>query len=394
MGIGGICVWVFAMWALVIEGGEGVSGKEKEVSKICKFPAIYNFGDSNSDTGGISAAFLPVPPPSGVDFFGKPSGRACDGRLIIDLIAESLGLPYLSPYLDSLGANFRHGANFATGGSTIRPQNTTLFFGGFSPFSLNVQLWQFQQFKARSIDLYQDGNKSIKSHLPKSNLPKPEEFTEALYTLDIGQNDLAAGFKSMSDDQVLASIPNILNQFDQAVQQLYDQGARSFWIHNTGPIGCLPYSVIFYPFKPRNIDQYGCVKTQNEVAQEFNRQLKQRVTQLRKLLPEAALTYVDVYTAKFGLISKAKNQGFLDPLKYCCGDHKDGVYTVGCGSKVVVNGREVYGGSCADPSMYISWDGVHYSQAANQWIANRILNGGLSDPPIEISQACHNSSMY
>lgn len=86
--------------------------------------------------------------------------------------------------------------------------------------------------------------------------------------------------------------------------------------------------------------------------------------------------------------------GFLDPLKYCCGDHKDGVYTVGCGSKVVVNGREVYGGSCADPSMYISWDGVHYSQAANQWIANRILNGGLSDPPIEISQACHNSSMY
>lgn len=61
--------------------------------------------------------------------------------------------------------------------------------------------------------LKSQGNKSIKSHLPK-----PEEFTKALYTLDIGQNDLAAGFKSMSDDQVLASIPNILNQFDQAVQ--------------------------------------------------------------------------------------------------------------------------------------------------------------------------------
>uniref|UniRef100_A0A6N2KRS3 GDSL esterase/lipase n=1 Tax=Salix viminalis TaxID=40686 RepID=A0A6N2KRS3_SALVM len=28
----------------------------------CEFPAIYNFGDSNSDTGGISAAFCPSPP--------------------------------------------------------------------------------------------------------------------------------------------------------------------------------------------------------------------------------------------------------------------------------------------------------------------------------------------
>ncbi|OMP06341.1 No apical meristem (NAM) protein [Corchorus capsularis] len=35
--------------------------------------------------------------------------------------AERLGLPYLSAYLDSTGTNFRHGANFATGGSCIQP---------------------------------------------------------------------------------------------------------------------------------------------------------------------------------------------------------------------------------------------------------------------------------
>lgn len=61
--------------------------------------------------------------------------------------AENLGLPYLSPYLDSVGANFRHGANFATGGSSIRP-------GGFSPFDLSIQISQFIQFKARTIALY------------------------------------------------------------------------------------------------------------------------------------------------------------------------------------------------------------------------------------------------
>ena len=57
-------------------------------SNACDFPAIYNFGDSNSDTGAVSAAFGRVPPPFGNTFFGKPSGRYCDGRLIIDFMGK------------------------------------------------------------------------------------------------------------------------------------------------------------------------------------------------------------------------------------------------------------------------------------------------------------------
>lgn len=64
--------------------------------------------------------------------------------------AESLGLPYLNAYLDAVGSNFSHGANFATAGSTIRPQNTTLHQSGFSPFSFNVQWYQFHDFHHRS----------------------------------------------------------------------------------------------------------------------------------------------------------------------------------------------------------------------------------------------------
>lgn len=55
-------------------------------SKDCNFPAIFNFGDSNSDTGGFSAAFGQLPPPNGETFFHAPSGRYSDGRLIIDFI--------------------------------------------------------------------------------------------------------------------------------------------------------------------------------------------------------------------------------------------------------------------------------------------------------------------
>lgn len=61
-----------------------------------------------------------------------------------------MGLPYLNAYLDAVGSNFSHGANFATAGSTIRPQNTTLHQSGFSPFSFNVQWYQFHDFHHRS----------------------------------------------------------------------------------------------------------------------------------------------------------------------------------------------------------------------------------------------------
>ena len=60
----------------------------------CHIPAIYNFGDSNSDTGSVSAAFGRVPPPHGETFFGKPSGRYSDGRLIIDFIGKHALLSY------------------------------------------------------------------------------------------------------------------------------------------------------------------------------------------------------------------------------------------------------------------------------------------------------------
>jgi len=57
-------------------------------SKKCEYPAIYNFGDSNSDTGAVYATYTTVEPPNGISYFGSTSGRASDGRLIIDFISK------------------------------------------------------------------------------------------------------------------------------------------------------------------------------------------------------------------------------------------------------------------------------------------------------------------
>lgn len=83
-------IWAFEAWCgvlwlvLIIEA----VGGERSSDKSCDFPAIYNFGDSNSDTGGTSAAFFPRAWPSGETYFNEPAGRTCNGRLIIDFIGK------------------------------------------------------------------------------------------------------------------------------------------------------------------------------------------------------------------------------------------------------------------------------------------------------------------
>ncbi|KAL8528113.1 hypothetical protein ACS0TY_005788 [Phlomoides rotata] len=353
---------ILVLWCLI--SSPMITNGDDDMTKFlppCNYSAIYNFGDSNSDTGGIAAAFYPPASPSGNTYFRRPAGRASDGRLIIDFIAENLGLQYLSPYLDSIGSNFAQGANFATGGATILRPKESWFENGVSPFPLEIQVEHFTQFKDRTSYFYNQG-----------------------------QNDVALGIQTLSYQQQQAAIAKIVSQFISQVRILYQRGARAFWIHNTGPIGCLPVTCVKVKDPIAGyLDENGCVKSQNEIALQFNNHLKGEIVKLRGELSDAALIYVDMYAAKYELISNAKNQGFKQAFEICCGYHGIG-YDVWCGNKGNVNGSEVHAGSCPNVTSVISWDGVHYSEAANQWIATHILNGSLSDPPVGIARACHN----
>lgn len=57
------------------------------------YDSIFSFGNSLADTGNNPTVFawysVPNPatrPPYGSTFFGRPTGRFCDGRLILDFI--------------------------------------------------------------------------------------------------------------------------------------------------------------------------------------------------------------------------------------------------------------------------------------------------------------------
>ncbi|XP_071717493.1 GDSL esterase/lipase At3g26430-like [Rutidosis leptorrhynchoides] len=355
----------------------------------CKFPAVFNFGDSNSDTGALSAMFgePAIPPPNGETFFGSPAGRRSDGRLLIDFIAKGLGLPYLSAFLDSMGTNFSHGANYATIGSTIRRQNTTIFQSGYSPISLDIQYAEFSSFLKRSQLIRQRGD------IFKTLFPDINDFSRGLYTFDIGQNDLTAGYQlNMSPEQVKAYVPDVISEFTATIKNVYGVGGRAFWIHNTGPVGCLPYIMDTQVITTAQVDKLGCAAQFNDVSQYFNLKLKEAVIQLRKELPLASITYVDIYSAKYSLIAQSKKLGFVDPFMVCCGHGEKHNFNNAqmCGFTEMVNGKKILiANSCKDPSSSIIWDGIHFTEAANKWIYEQIATGAFSDPQVPLNMACH-----
>lgn len=79
-----IVSWVVISTTLVLVIGPVMYASGKQ----CSFRAIFNFGDSNSDTGGLSAVYGQAPSPNGITFFHAPAGRFSDGRLIIDFIGK------------------------------------------------------------------------------------------------------------------------------------------------------------------------------------------------------------------------------------------------------------------------------------------------------------------
>ncbi|XP_074592488.1 GDSL esterase/lipase LIP-4-like [Curcuma longa] len=331
--------------------------------------AVFNFGDSNSDTGAYSAGFgIQFSLPEGRTFFHRPSGRLCDGRLVIDFLRESINASYLSPYLESLGSDFRGGANFAFAGASTLPPNV--------PFSLAIQVQQFLRFKSRSMELVAQGTRG---------LIDSKAFESGLYVIDIGQNDLSGAFyRSRSYHHVSRQIPSMVDQIRKAIQNIYESGGRNFRIHNTGPLGCLPEKLARLRKDDSSLDENGCIIPYNNASKEFNVQLSTLCDDLSLELKNATIVYVDVYAVKYDLIANYREYGFETAFMACCG-HGGPPYNYN---------SDIYCGHpesqvCAIGSKYISWDGVHYAEAANSMVASKIMTAKYSNPALAFDFFCN-----
>ncbi|KAK6255423.1 hypothetical protein SCA6_016728 [Theobroma cacao] len=152
-------------------------------------PALYVFGDSYVDDGNNN--FLPHSAvanylPFGIDFDGKPTGRATNGRTVVDFIATVGGFQYPPPILGMSEADrktTRTGVNYASGSSGILSENGR---------SMHMNVLNFFQ----QVDLFE--NTTLKDL--KSSFSSTESFTEYLsksvFFIHTASNDLGLTYET------------------------------------------------------------------------------------------------------------------------------------------------------------------------------------------------------
>ncbi|XP_019099258.1 PREDICTED: GDSL esterase/lipase At1g28580-like [Camelina sativa] len=343
-----------------------------------EFKSIISFGDSIADTGNLLGLSDPnnLPhfafPPYGETFFHHPTGRFSNGRVIIDFIAEFLDLPLVPPFYGSQNAYFEKGVNFAVAGATALERSFLEARGIHFPYtniSLGVQLSSFKASLTKLCGSPSDCKDMIENAL--------------ILMGEIGGNDYNyAFFVKKSIEEIKALIPLVITTISSAITELIDMGGRTFLVPGDFPLGCS--AIYLTSYQTSNMEAYdpltGCLTWLNKFGENHNKQLQAELNRLLKLYPHVNIIYADYYNALLRIYQEPSKFGFMNrPLSACCG--VGGPYNFTsfwqCGADVVEG--------CSDPSKYVTWDGVHMTEAAYSLISEGILKGPYAVPPFDWS---------
>ncbi|RCV42910.1 hypothetical protein SETIT_9G253300v2 [Setaria italica] len=336
---------------------------------LARYTRVFAFGNSLTDTG--NAAIFPATakgpstrPPYGQTYFGHPSGRASDGRLIIDFLVEELEVPLPTPYLAGrTAADFLDGANFALGGATALDPAFLASRGITSvvPISLgNETSWFVNVLQLLNSSGYDQRKITARS---------------LFFVGEIGVNDYFLALMSKSADVAESLVPHIIGTIRSALTAMIGAGARTVVVTGMLPLGCEPKLLAMFPGGPGDYDPVsGCDARFNRIAVQHNRALKRMLWELRLRHPRRSFLYADVYRSVARAVASPARYGFgSKPLAACCGGGGGPYnfnYTAFCGTPKST--------TCADPSEYISWDGIHLTEAAHEFIAHAMLGEVLS----------------
>ncbi|CAN0853294.1 Sinapine esterase [Linum grandiflorum] len=343
------------------------------------FTSFFSFGDSITDTGNQCLLATPgnLPhccfSPYGVTFFGYPTGRCSDGRLIVDFIAEGLGLPLLTPYPGEVkNSNFPLGANFAQGGATALDIHFLVergIYNTITNLSLHLEIDHFKEL----LTTICSSPSECKEYLSKSLILMGE----------IGGIDYNRGFFEDVPVQTITEIvPYVIAEIVKAIEEVVELGAVTVLVPGNFPLGCLPgYLTKFWTPNKEDYDPLsGCLIRYNNFAKHHNDLLQNEIVRLRELHPHTNIMYVDYYASATRLHRHPEKFGFTGSAKVaCCGGGGPYNYnaTLLCGNPGSV--------ACAEPSTYINWDDHHLTEATYRIMAKDVLEGSFSNPQFNAS---------
>ncbi|MCL7043931.1 hypothetical protein MKW94_028216 [Papaver nudicaule] len=319
------------------------------------YKSIFSFGDSLADTGNAGVGKLP----NGETYFHRASGRFSDGRVVLDFIAQALGLPLLPPYLGSSKKDLHQGVNFAIAGAT----------------TLDASFFQERKIVVSNDDFLGVQLQWFKQLLPSLCNPSSEDCREYLKTSlilmgEIGINDYNLPFtQGKGLEEIRTFVPHVVNAISSVIKVLIKEGVVAFMVPGIFPIGCsASYLTLFKSPSKGDYDESGCLKWLNEFTVYHNKFLQKELDALREEYPKVKIIYADYYNAAMKLYKSPEVLGFKGgALKACCGGQGPYNYnpSVGCTS--------VEAQICDDPSTYVNWDGTHFTEAANQFLANALI---------------------
>ncbi|KAI5664878.1 hypothetical protein M9H77_24201 [Catharanthus roseus] len=320
-------------------------------------PALNIFGDSVVDVGNnnklqtlIKANF----PPYGRDFVNhKPTGRFCNGKLATDFTAEYLGFTTYPPaYLsdDAQGRKIITGVNFASAASGYYDRTAQLY----RAITLTQQLAYYREWQMKVVNLVGKARANT-------------IFSRGIHLLSAGSSDFIQNYyinpllnRAYTPDQ----FSDILMQsFSAFVQSLYRLGVRRIGVTTLPPTGCLPAAITLFG-SGTNL----CVARLNQDAISFNNKLNITSQNLKSNLPGLKLVVFDIYNPLLNLITKPADNGFFESRKACCG-------TGTIETAFLCNARSI--GTCSNATVYVFFDGFHPTEAANEKIAQSLLEQGF-----------------
>ncbi|KQK18109.1 GDSL esterase/lipase At5g45910 [Brachypodium distachyon] len=339
------------------------------------YQAVFSFGDSLSDAGnlivdGIPKSLTTARKPYGMTFFGRPTGRCSNGRVVVDFLAEHFGLP-LPPASQAHGTDFKKGANFAITGATA------LEYDFFKAHGIDQRIWN-----TGSINTQIGWLQKMKPSLCKSEKECQDYFSKSLFVVgEFGGNDYNAPlFSGVAFSEVKTYVPLVAKAIANGVEKLVDLGATDLLVPGILPIGCFPlYLTLYNTSKKSDYNaRTGCLRRYNRLAFHHNRELKQQLDELQKKYPKTKIMYGDYFKAAMQFVVSPGKFGFSTALQACCGAGGQGSYNFNLKKKCGEAGASV----CSNPSSYVSWDGIHMTEAAYRMVANGWLNGPYASPPI------------